>query len=107
METTMGVKLNKRTDMTMEEWAKRINAGSLYTDYDEDYDLRQYLKRKEEYEHALFLQEKEEELAKFKLEESVRMTSKFSVVDQQPEDSTDQGYSVANTIKNYFYKILN
>jgi hypothetical protein len=31
------------------------------------------------------------------------MTSKFSVVDQQP----DQGYSVANTIKNYFYKILN
>ena len=102
METTMGVKFNKRTDMTMEEWAKRINVGSLYTDYDEDYDLRQYLKRKEEYEHALFLQEREDELAKLKSEELARMTSKFNI----PDHSADQGYSVANTIKNYFYKIL-
>jgi hypothetical protein len=100
----MGSKLNKRTDMTMEEWAKRINVGCLYTDYDEDYDLRQYLKRKEEYEHALFLQEKEEELAKKKSEDLANMRAKLGF--DEPEDSTDQGYSVANTIKNYFYKIL-
>ena len=105
METTMAAKLNKRTDMTMEEWAKRINVGCLYTDYDEDYDLRQYLKRKEEYEHALFLQEKEEELAKKKSEDLDNMRFKLGFT--EPEDSTDQGYSVANTIKNYFYKILN
>jgi hypothetical protein len=104
METTMGAKLNKRTDMTMEEWAKRINVGCLYTDYDEDYDLRQYLKRKEEYEHALFLQEKEDELAKKKSEDLANMRFKLGFT--EPEDSTDQGYSVANTIKNYFYKIL-
>lgn len=104
METTMGAKLNKRTDMTMEEWAKRINVGCLYTDYDEDYDLRQYLKRKEEYEHALFLQEREEELAKKKSEDLANMRVKLGFT--EPEDSTDQGYSVANTIKNYFYKIL-
>jgi hypothetical protein len=91
--------------MTMEEWAKRINVGCLYTDYDEDYDLRQYLKRKEEYEHALFLQEKEEELAKKKSEDLDNMRFKLGFT--EPEDSTDQGYSVANTIKNYFYKILN
>jgi len=96
--------LNKRTDMTMEEWAKRINVGCLYTDYDEDYDLRQYLKRKEEYEHALFLREKEEELAKKKSEDLANMKTKLGF--DEPEDSTDQGYSVANTIKNYFYKIL-
>jgi len=100
----MGSKLNKRTDMTMEEWAKRINVGCLYTDYDEDYDLRQYLKRKEEYEHALFLQEKEEELAKKKSEDLANMKTKLGF--DEPEDSTDQGYSVANTIKNYFYIVL-
>ena len=104
METTMAAKLNKRTDMTMEEWAKRINVGCLYTDYDEDYDLRQYLKRKEEYEHALFLQEKEDELAKKKSEDLDNMRAKLGFT--EPEDSADQGYSVANTIKNYFYKIL-
>jgi hypothetical protein len=104
METTMAAKLNKRTDMTMEEWAKRINVGCLYTDYDDDYDLRQYLKRKEEYEHALFLQEKEEELAKENALRESEHRRRHGI--PEPDHSTDQTYSVANTIKNYFYKIL-
>ena len=112
METTMGAKLNKNVKTSEEreafnKWAIMVGASSLYTEYDENYNVRQHIARKEEYEHALFLQEKEEELTKQQEEKLARMTSKFIIADHQPEDSTDQGYSVANTIKNYFYKILN
>ena len=81
-----------------------VGASSLYTEYDEDYDVRQYLKNKEEYEHALFLQEKEEELAKENALRESEHRRRHGI--PEPDHSTDQGYSVANTIKNYFYKIL-
>jgi hypothetical protein len=105
----MGAKLNKNVKTPEEreafnKWAIMVGASSLYTEYDENYDVRQHIARKEEYEHALFLQEKEEELAKKKSEDLDNMRFKLGFT--EPEDSTDQGYSVANTIKNYFYKIL-
>lgn len=102
METTMGYKLNKRTDMTMEEWAKRINVGCLYSEHDEDYNLRQFLKRKEEHEHALFLKEREEEQAR----KDAIYEAQFKRRVSEPEVDQGPRYSVANTIKNFFYKIL-